>query len=350
LSGQQQSQSEKFFWRKDPTKENATTKEPNAETGSKTLALTNELSSSISKEKVPLKSKTLIGIPCHNAEALVGRTIVQLSQLGDAEILVCDDGSTDATEDIATKMGCRVIKHPRELGRSDAVTSLFLAAKRLKAEVLLTVGTNSQYTLADLAKIVGVVQRGDADLAIGSSYPQEAIDAAHHDGLIKDAESLVRAYGKKALAMIAPLGTNSVVVEKEVLEFADQQGMKVREYATTNSITPSALEAAALARKKSRSQEKHFESRVLEFVSVKHPLIFYGIPALGAFYVAVLETVETTNFTQISVETLEKFGMSLVTSPLTLAAAVLSVGSALLYSLKQTNSSAAEREREGSSW
>jgi hypothetical protein len=323
---QQLSESEKFFWRKDPSNDLTKDVDSHAKPGEPP---------STTPQKPELKSKTLIGIPCHNAESTIGRAIVQLSPLG-ADIIICDDGSSDTTEDIATKMGAMIVKHPRELGRSDSVTSLFLAAKKLQAEVLLTVGQDSKHSLTDVTKLIGIVQKGGVDIAIGSDYSQEAIDAAHHDGDIKDPSSLFRAYGKKALAMIAPLGTNSVVLESEVLDFADQQGLKIREYATGSG---SGLEA-----KHAKPSPRHFESRVMDYVSVKHPLVFYGIPAVGFFYLCVLNAIEASNLAQFSIENLTRFGMSLLTSPLLLASVALSVGSALLYSLKENGKQKKEKE------
>jgi hypothetical protein len=221
----------------------------------------------------------------------------------------------------------QVIKHPRELGRSDSVTSLFLAAKKSQAEVLLTVGIESKINLVDLSRLIDAVQKGDVDIAIGSLHSEEDIELAHHEGRIVDRDSLVRAYGKKTLTMISPPGTGSVVVEKEVLEFADQQGLKIREYSSSSST----LGAQSVQAKEIRP---HFESRFMSYVSSKHPLVFFGIPALGFFYAAVLESVLATNFSGISLGILASFGLSIATSPLLLVSVALSIGSAVLYSQK----------------
>jgi len=224
-------------------------------------------------------------------------------------------------------MGCLVIKHPRELGRSDAVTSLFLAAKKLKAEVLLTAGTDSNFNLMDATKLIDAVEKGDADIAIGSRYDRDSIDRAHNEGQIVDKGSLFRTYGKKALTLISPPGTGSVVVEKEVLEFADQQGLKVREYPTSLSSMIPIVET--------KTARPHFESRFMSYAAIKHPMVFLGIPSIGFLYVSVLETILATDFTNVTASTLAKFGLSLGSSPLFLASIALSIGSAILYSQKQ---------------
>lgn len=317
-----QSQAEKFFWRKGPSEE------IKINDGSKTQAPKETPAEADEAPKKPaLRSGLVIGIPCHDSEGTIARTIVALSDLG-ADIIVCDDGSTDATEDIAKRLGCKVIKHPRELGRSDSVTSLFLACKKMQAEVLLTLGADCRISLADLSRLMEPVRKGEVDIAIGTQRSQEAIEAAHHDGLLADRESLIRAYGKKSLTLISPPGTGSVVVEKEVLEFADQQGLKVREF----SISEASSEPKVA--RPENVQRPHFEARFMTFTAQKHPLVFLGIPALGFFYMAVLEAVLATNFASLSLDTLAFFGMRIAASPLFLVSVALSIGSAVLYSQK----------------
>ena len=127
--------------------------------------------------------------------------------------------------------------------------------------------------------------------------------------------------------MISPSGTGSVVVEKEVLEFADQQGLHVREYPTTATAT-------AVVKQETKSQSLHFETRYMDYVA-DHPLIFMGIPSVGFLYGAILETVLDTDFSGAIVSTTAKFVITLASSPLFLASVALSIGTSILYSQKK---------------
>jgi len=128
--------------------------------------------------------------------------------------------------------------------------------------------------------------------------------------------------------MISPAGTGSVVVEKEVLEFADQQGLRVREFPMmTISTSP--------APKTSGVQFVHFETKFMDYVATQHPLVFLGVPSLGFLYGAVLEAVLHTSFTGPILATLARFALSLTSSPLFLASVALSIGSAILFSQKK---------------
>jgi len=49
-------------------------------------------------------------IPAYNEERNIASVIVQLKNYVN-EIIVCDDGSTDLTYEIATNLGATVIKH-----------------------------------------------------------------------------------------------------------------------------------------------------------------------------------------------------------------------------------------------
>ena len=82
-------------------------------------------------------AKVIIGIIARNDETSIGRTLARLQSLG-GKIVVCDDESTDSTEDIVSKMGETLLKHPRQVGMSDSVKSLILEARASMPDVLLT--------------------------------------------------------------------------------------------------------------------------------------------------------------------------------------------------------------------
>lgn len=73
-----------------------------------------------------------IVIPARNEEATIGEVLARISQVsGDFEVIVCSDGSTDATAERAREMkGTLVIEHPYSLGNGAAVKSGALKASR----------------------------------------------------------------------------------------------------------------------------------------------------------------------------------------------------------------------------
>ena len=69
-----------------------------------------------------------VAICCYNSENVIGKTLEALRQYSYPElpVIVVDDGSSDATSDIATKYGARVIKHSSNMGYGQARQSAVL--------------------------------------------------------------------------------------------------------------------------------------------------------------------------------------------------------------------------------
>ena len=175
------------------------------------------------------ESRLIIGIPTCNEEDSIARTIVKLSGIG--EIVICDDGSTDATVDIARALRCKVIRHPRKLGRSDCITSLFLAARKLKANEMITLGTDTCYKIEDLESLLEAVRSGDSDMAIGSRIIDSVRDSGAAGGL-SDPESLLTVYGKKSSCDDSTCGHDECCNGKRYLGVrrpAGTQGQRISE-------------------------------------------------------------------------------------------------------------------------
>jgi glycosyltransferase involved in cell wall biosynthesis len=106
--------------------------------------------------------------PCYNEQdnvrRVVERAIAVLDGLGaDYEILVVDDGSSDATGRIADEVAAghstvRVIHHPRNLGYGAALQSGLRAAT--KTLVFYTDG-DGQFDLAELPPLLPLIERYD---------------------------------------------------------------------------------------------------------------------------------------------------------------------------------------------
>ncbi len=91
--------------------------------------------------------------------------------------IVVDDGSTDGTADVAASAGARVLRHERNLGQGEGLRTGFAEAKRLGAEVVVTMDADGQHDVGDLPALVGPVVRGDADYVQGSRFLGEYDDA-----------------------------------------------------------------------------------------------------------------------------------------------------------------------------
>ena len=97
--------------------------------------------------------KITVGIPAYNEEKNIAKIIVELKKVAD-QIIVCDDGSTDSTSIIAESLGAIVIKHPKNLGYGSAIRSIFLKAREINSEVLVTVDADGQHKIEDIEKVI----------------------------------------------------------------------------------------------------------------------------------------------------------------------------------------------------
>jgi len=132
------------------------------------------------------------------------------------DVLLVDDGSTDATPAIALAHGARVVSHPRSRGLGAALrTGLEIARDEGYAAAVYLDG-DGEYDPADLVTVLDPVARGRADYVIGSRFlgPREGM--AWHRTLanrvttalvgtlmgtvISDGQSGYRAFSARALA------------------------------------------------------------------------------------------------------------------------------------------------------
>ncbi len=85
-------------------------------------------------------------------------------------MVVCDDGSTDLTGEIAEQLGAVVIHHERNLGYGTALQSLFKRAHELKADVLVTLDADGQHDPSEIPRLVKPIEDGVAEVVLGSRF------------------------------------------------------------------------------------------------------------------------------------------------------------------------------------
>ena len=82
----------------------------------------------------------------------------------EAELIVVDDGSTDATAQVATAAGARVIHHPYSMGNGAAIKS---GARAARGEILVFMDADGQHDPEDIARLVARLDEG-YDMVVGS--------------------------------------------------------------------------------------------------------------------------------------------------------------------------------------
>ena len=107
---------------------------------------------------------TSVVIPVLDEEGSIAEIIAALQRAGSwREIIVVDDGSTDATGDRAREAGAIVVRHPYNKGNGAAVKS---GVRRATGSAVLIVDGDGQHRPADAARLVGGL--GEYELVVGA--------------------------------------------------------------------------------------------------------------------------------------------------------------------------------------
>ena len=242
--------------------------------------------------------KIAAGIPAFNEEKNIGLMTVELLKIVDF-VIVCNDGSNDNTGIIAKKMGAVVINHERNLGYGAGIKSLFLKARELGVDVLVTLDGDGQHRLEDVDTVLGPIRKHETDIVIGSRFlnqNQQQIPSYRKAGIkiitklanttldktITDSQSGFRAYSSNVLSEIVPL-EHGMGVSNEILIKANKKGFKISEVPIVVSYEGDTS---------THNPVSHGASVIfstLKVISIENPFKLYGIPgciflAIGLFF------------------------------------------------------------------
>jgi glycosyltransferase involved in cell wall biosynthesis len=237
--------------------------------------------------------KVIIGIPAFNEEKNIGAIVAKLKIKYD-HVIVCDDGSSDMTETIASSLGAIVVKHSKNLGYGAAIKTIFNESKKIDGDVLVTFDADGQHQISEIDSVLKPLFENKADIVIGSRFLGTTKNLPKYrkfgiktiTGLtntmtgsnLSDAQSGFRAYSKNVLNEISPTDSG-MGISTEILIKSSNKNMKITEVPITISYENN-----------SHSQEpiSHGASVIvstIKHVAMERPLLYYGVT--GLFFLIV---------------------------------------------------------------
>ena len=284
--------------------------------------------------------KIIIGIPAFNEEKNIAGIISKLKRIT-KDIIVCNDGSTDLTADIAEEMGALVINHEKNLGYGGAIRSIFLKAKDLNGDVLVTFDADGQHRIEDIDKVINPILEGQSDIVIGSRFlddNEKEVPQYRKVGIkvitkitnatikkdLTDSQSGFRAYSKQVLNEIRP-SESGMGVSTEILIKASSKNLKISEvpikilYGENSSTHNPVVHGSSVI------------FSTIKFTSIEHPLKFYGIPSMIFMIIGF-------SFTYLAVQYYAEIGrlnpnLTILAAGTVLIGIILLISAILLYSL-----------------
>jgi len=237
------------------------------------------------------KPLVVAGIPAFNEERTIAKLVLEAQKHVDV-VLVCDDGSTDCTAEIAERMGADVIHHEKNMGYGAATKSLFTMARELNADVLVTFDGDGQHDPNAIPTLIEPVLDNMVDIVLGSRFLNSKkngvpryrswgikmitkLTAAASNHKLNDAQCGFRVFGRKAISELR-LVENGMGASVELVMKAEKQGLTVTEVSTE-------CKYENLERTSTQNSLGHGASvlmSIIRLVVEERPLLLLGGPGL----------------------------------------------------------------------
>ncbi len=118
--------------------------------------------------------RLLVVVPAWNEQATLPVVLAEMrARLGDVDVLVVNDGSTDATSQRAREAGAAVLDLPVNLGVGGAMRAGFRFAERHGFDHVVQVDADGQHDPAEVLRLVDALDELGADLVIGARFAGE---------------------------------------------------------------------------------------------------------------------------------------------------------------------------------
>jgi hypothetical protein len=118
-----------------------------------------------------MSARVVAVVPAYNEEGAIGKLVDEIAEhQPELDVVVLDDCSTDETAAVAEEHGATVLRLPFNVGIGGAVQTGFRYALEQDYDVAVRLDGDGQHVPAEISKLLGPVERGEANLVIGSRF------------------------------------------------------------------------------------------------------------------------------------------------------------------------------------
>jgi len=225
-------------------------------------------------------------IPCLNEEEHIASVIVRARKHVD-QVIVCDDGSTDLTADIAQSLGAMVIRHGSNIGKGAAIADMLEVAKGMGATVVVTLDGDGQHNADEIPLLVEPIIQGRVDLVNGSRELGDGMPGHRKlgnrvlngmtnmvsKGSIRDTQSGFRAFSRRALEEVE-VKDAGIGVESQMIIEAQSKGLRVVE------VPVQQIYSGGASTYSSARHGTYVVGTVVRSLVERSPLKYLGIPGV----------------------------------------------------------------------
>ncbi len=184
-------------------------------------------------------------IPAYNEEKSI-ENVVLLTKNYVNHVIVCDDGSIDATADIVSNLGVILTNHEKRIGKGYALRTLFKEAIKYDPDIIITIDADGQHDPYQIPLLLKPILLGESDMVVGSRFLKDSytdISFIRNIGLrslnlfqnilfhtkVTDYQSGFRAFSRKSFITVLNSKEGGYGIESEQLIIALKNGIRLSE-------------------------------------------------------------------------------------------------------------------------
>lgn len=231
----------------------------------------------------------IAAMPAYNEERSIAKMVLGCKKHVD-RVVVVDDGSSDATAEIAASIGAYVVRHEFNSGYGAALQTCFKTARQMGADRMVIIDSDGQHDPEEIPQLLLPLSRG-VDLVIGSRFCNgngKDIPAYRKIGMkvldlttrivggisVTDSQSGFRAYGRRAIDCIC-IDDNGMSAGSEILLQAKDNKLKVEEVEIHCSYD---VERASTENPVSHGVKVLLN--LLQDMELRRPLYYFTVPGM----------------------------------------------------------------------